>query len=257
MVADALDGFGAAYRKTAAFLAPSENILPELRVAVPKEGSFDLLVIASMIASQSPQLFDLLSSEFTRRVGEILGKVMELKKLLKHQTYNIEVKGDDNLIVNVGGDLHIEMPREVVEIVESGMLDRDLEKVVRPLRRGRIDEAELALDGRVQTVVNSEERQFFELKAADITIRPDELVGSLVSTNKEQKRGTFRMQNGRTVPYHYVGGSDEEFLREFTYKGPVRVTGDIQKDETGKPVHLSIRSVERMQTSLFLDNHSR
>ena len=48
-----------------------------------------------MVAAQNPQLFHLALGEFTRRVGEILGKVIDLKKLLKGQTYNTEVKGDN------------------------------------------------------------------------------------------------------------------------------------------------------------------
>ncbi|MFL6302506.1 MAG: hypothetical protein ACJ72H_03110 [Candidatus Sulfotelmatobacter sp.] len=256
LVADVLDGFSAAYRKTAAFLAPSDETLPQLRVAAPREGSFDLMVVASMVAAQNPQLFHLALGEFTRRVGEILGKVIDLKKLLKGQTYNTEVKGDNNVILNIGGDVHFETSREVFEFIDGGMLDRDLAKIVRPLQKGRIDEAELAVDDEVQTVITSEDRQFFTPGAAtETTVRPDELIGALVSTNKEQKRGTFRMQNGRTVPYHYVGESDEDFLREFSYKGVVRVAGEIKKDENGKPIHLSIRSVQRMQTSLFPDAH--
>src|SRR5205823_6060035 len=101
-----------------------------------------------------------------------------------------------------------------------------------------------------RTTIKSDERKYFNPEPLETTTRSEELIGTLVSTNKEYKRGTFRMQNARTVPYHFVGESDEEFLREFSHKGAVRVVGDVTMDENNHPVHLAIRSVERLQAPI-------
>lgn len=253
LVAEALDGFSGSYRKTAAYLGSSEDI-PELRVSAPKQGSFDLLVLAGMALSQNPtQLAQVAANvwDFAERIFHIVTAVMNLKKHTKGQPYTIQVKGDNNQITVINAEsVELSIPSQALEVFQSRLIDRELEKIVNPLRPNRIDTAELAVEDEVVSVVTSGERKYFLPDASETITKPDDLIGTLVSLNKEHKRGTFKMQGGRTVPYHFVGEDDDKFRLDFSYKGPVRVTGTVDYDAEGTPTHISVTEVERLQTEL-------
>lgn len=252
LAADVLDGFAAGYRKTAAYIG-SPDTIPDLHVATPSRGSIEWWVVAGLtMVSQAPGTLLTIENawEFTKHVAHVVSGIIEVKKLLKGEAkYDVNVSGDNNVVL-VGNKIEVPTTKEIFEVFQARLIDRDLQKIVRPLEGGQINEAELAIEGQTATVVKSEERQYFNPEPLETTTKSEELVGTLVSTNKEYKRGTFRMQNGRTIPYHFVGHSDEEFLREFSYKGEVRVMGDVTTDESGRPVHLAVRSVERLQPTI-------
>ncbi len=250
LVAEALDGFAGAFRKTADFFAPPDYA-PELRVSAPERGSFDIVVLASMALSQDPaQLAKAFVDawDFAERIGRFLVDVMNLKKHAKGQPVNIRVEGEHNQITVINAEnVELIVPREAFEVFRMRAIDRDLDKVVNPLRPGRIDSAELDVEGKPAVVVASEERKYFRPDIAESTTNPDELVGNLVSLNKEYKRGIMKIEGGRSVPYHYVGRDEDTFRQDFSYKGPVRARGTVQYDEDGNPTHLAIEEVERLQ----------
>lgn len=250
LVSEALDGFSGAYRKTAAYFGPDS--IPQLRVSAPKQGSFDLLVIAGVALSQDPANLASMAAhmwDFAENVFHIVTGVINLKKHTKGQPYNLHVKGDGNQITIINADkVELVIPPQVLEVFQAKLIDRDMDKLMAPLRPKRIETAEFVIEDKVETIVTSEERQYFRPDAQETTTKPDELIGTLVSLNKEHKRGSFKMTDGKTVPYHFVGNDEDKFLRlDFSYKGPVRATGTVEYDAEGKPIHIKITDVERLQ----------
>ncbi|MGB8582933.1 MAG: hypothetical protein WCD47_19090 [Candidatus Sulfotelmatobacter sp.] len=71
-----------------------------------------------------------------------------------------------------------------------------------------------------------------------------------MSLSKQTNRGTFEMQNGEHVSYHFAGDDKYKFYTDFSYKGVVRVSGTIEFDANNKPLHIEINSVERLQAEL-------
>lgn len=253
LVAEALEGFSGSYRKTAIYLSGNEDI-PELRVSAPKQGSFDLFVIAAMALTQDPaQLASTAAKiwDFAEHIFHIVSGVMNLKKHVKAQPYTISVKGDNNQVAVINAEkVELLIPPQALEVFQSKLIDRELDRIVDPLRPNRIDKAELSVEDKVTTVVTSDERKYFLPDASDTTTKSDELVGFLISLNKEHKRGTFKMQGGKTVPYHFVGEDDDQFRLDFSYKGPVRVKGVVDYDAEGNPIHVAVAEVERLQGEL-------
>src|SRR5207245_2714084 len=82
------------------------------------------------------------------------------------------------------------------------------------------------------------------------TSKDVQVEGYLVSLNKERNRGTFRLQDGTTVPYEYHGSDPYQFHNEFARKGPVRASCDTEFDQNLRPSRISIRSVEHIQQQL-------
>ena len=80
-----------------------------------------------------------------------------------------------------------------------------------------------------------------------------EIVGTFVSLNKERNRGSFRLKNNRSVPYRYIGENREDFHEIFgIYEGPMRATATAEFNENLEPIHLDIKAVEPLQTTLAL-----
>lgn len=248
-VTEALEGFAGAYTKVGAFLNfPDVN----LRVSTPQRSSFEIAVLASIIAQHHAQFQNIDQAwDWAKRIFNIVKDVMNLKKQTKGQPYKIEVSGDNNVInIITAENVVVPITRETLEIHQKKIIDRDVEKIVEPLRPHRIESAELALGDKVEVTVTAEERKYFQPDIVVFTEKPDEAVGTLLSLSKQTNRGTFEMQNGAHVSYHYAGDDKYKFYTDFSYKGVVRVSGTIEFDANNKPLHIEINSVERLQTEL-------
>jgi hypothetical protein len=246
---EALQGFSGACTKIGAFLNFPDVAL---RVTAPQRGSFELAVIAATLAQHQAQLQSVEQVwNWAKRIFNIIKDVMNLKKQAKGQPYRIEVGGSNNVVnIITAENVLVPISRETLEIHEKKIIERDVERIVEPLRPNRIDSAELALDDEVEVTVTAEERKYFRPEVLVFTEKPDEVVGIILSLSKQTNRGTFEMQNGDHVPYQYVGDDKYRFYADFSYRGAVRVRGTIEYDANNKPVHLQINSVERLQAQL-------
>ncbi len=244
---EALQGFSGAYTKVGAFLnSPDVG----LRVSAPQRGSFEIAVIAATLAQHQAQLQNIEQVwDWAKRIFNIVKDLMNLKKQTKGQPYSIEISGDNNVVnIITAENVVVPITRETLEIHEKKIIDRDVEKIVEPLRPNRIDSAELALDDKVEVTVTAQERKYFQPDIVVFTEKPDEAVGTLLSLSKQTNRGTFEMQNGEHVSYHYAGDDKYKFYTDFSFKGVVRVSSTIEYDANNKPIHIEINSVERLQT---------
>ena len=249
LVVEALEGFSGAYRKAADYISP--DLFPELRVSAPEHGSFHLLVLAAVALGQNPaQLATNVVNfwEHAERIGRLLAEVINIKKHAKGQPVNIHVEGNNNQVVVVNGDnAELKVSPQSYEVYRMRLIDRELDKIVDPLRPGRIDAAELEVEDKTAATVSSEERKYFRPDVSETTEKPEELRGNLVSLNKERNDGTFRAEGGKSVRYHFVGADEDKFRQDFSYKGPVLARGTVQYDNEGNPTHIAIENVERLQ----------
>lgn len=244
---EALQGFAGAYTKIGAFLNSPDIAL---RVSAPRRGSFEIAVIAATIMQQQAQFQQIEHAwDWAKTVFEVIKGIVNLKKQTKGHPYKIEVGGSNNVVNIITAEkVVIPVTRETLEIYQKKFVDRDVEKIVEPLRPKRIVSAELALDENVEVAVSVEERKYFQPDVIVFTEKSDEAIGTLLSLSKQTNRGTFEIQGGSHIPYHFVGDDKYKFYADFSYKGAVRVSGVIEYDANSKPVHIEINSVERLQS---------
>jgi hypothetical protein len=259
-VVTALQGFSGAYSKIASEHTP--QIDHQLRVLGVKTGSFDLRIIAWAILSDPAamvQIFEKLE-KLTHAVQWIFSRIVDviaLKKHAKGRPTTVDVTGDRNTVIVINAEgAKLEVPPEVYDIFASKLLDTDLNRIVNPLRPKRINRLRMKVGDKSTEIpaveIDSSERDFFiaEPKGATTT-QPTEIIGSLVSLNKESNKGTFRLQDGTGVPYRFNGDDAIRFHQEFGRRGQVRARGTATLDDNLRPVEIEINSVERLQGHLF------
>ena len=185
-------------------------------------------------------------------------KLVELKKATKGKPpASVSIDGNNNtvIITTVADNTKIVVPREVYELYQSKALDGDLSKIVAPLAEGKVEAVSLSAHDAsgpiAPVVITSSEKGFFrgeEIAAA--TSKPVELEGRFISLNKESNRGTFKMQNGAKVKYHFSGEDPIKMHSDFAYKGPVRVECIATFDNNLELKGLDIKTVAKLQPDL-------
>lgn len=246
----ALQGFAGAYGKVASAIDPKSE--HEIRVSQINKSSFAVVVEAWIQGHK-----DLLkaSSAAVPIVAGIIIKLIEFKKKNKGREPTLQINGDHNIVLMGEGNTHVVMPIELHKTIQSKSLDSDFEKIVRPLETQKIDRAELTSNDREghieRTEISASEKQYFQAEStATTTSKPTEIIGQMVSLNKESNRGTFRMQNGTSVKYHLVGSDPSPMYHAFAHKGIVRVACTATFDDNLVPQSLEITSIERLQLPL-------
>lgn len=250
-VIDALQGFAGAYGKVASQVDP--NHVHQLKVTAIQQHSFDVLILAGMFAADKLKDLETIS-DAAKFVFRTIADIINLKKHTKGKPYQVSVKGNNNnvLVINADG-AELAVPLAAFAVFKDKLLESDLNKIASPLQERSVDEADLiANEGtpeQIDASIKSSERDFFRPDASTIQIRELELVGTLVSLNKESNRGTFKLTAGN-VPYRYVGEHPEQFHAEFGLRGAVRVLCLAELDENGIIQRIDIISVHRLQPDL-------
>ena len=255
-VAEALQGFSGAFGKIASRVTPDAT--HQLRISAINQSSFEMLISAWISASPSGQLQTLQSATNAAKfVFSLMMDIIRLKKHTKNQPYTVSVKGAGNTVFVISGDNNqLEVPVPAFEIFKEKLIDANLNKIVSPLQAQSIDSAELKAtdeEGNIlEASIGSGERDYFRPDATIETTRETEVIGRLVSLNKENSRGTFKLGNDLSVRYHFIGLDKDSFHSDFAYKGPVRASVMATFDENLVPTHFDIMSVHRLQRELPL-----
>jgi hypothetical protein len=131
--------------------------------------------------------------------------------------------------------------------LQSRELDDDLEKLTRPLEKGRgVDEFKMTAAAKELVRVESKERGFFYANQSIKTTRDGVwLEGTLNSHSKTSNRGTFHIQNGSHVRYHYIGEDEIPLLSAYVHQGLVRVLGRVTYQDE-QPTFIDIREIHPM-----------
>lgn len=257
-VAEALSGLSGAYGKVAYALDPKAT--HQLRLTGIDTHSFDLLVLASMlVGSQGGDTLDNIKTvvDAAKHVIGIVVDVIRAKKHTQGKPFTVSVKGNNNVTVVINADgAELAIPPEAINLLKSKLIDPDLRKISQPLESDRIDAAEISADDGTQpilgTSITSAEKEYFALENAGVTTRETEIIGRLVSLNKERNKGTFRLRNNLSVPYQYIGENREEFHSDFSHAGPVKAKVIAEFNEDLSLIHIDILRVEPLQARLEL-----
>lgn len=244
---DALTGFSGAYNK----IAKTERGLDQghrIRVVGLEKGSAKIIVEVVDWIIKNPNASLALSGVATTVVGGAyialrdLAKVIWARKSTRGQPIsknNITFK--DNLIVM--GDINL--TREQYDVLESGEIDNDLERLTRPLETGRGVHRFKLKTGKEELVeVNADERPFFYgSRRSNRDVRSGVwLEGTLNSHSKRNNRGMFHTLDGVHIRYHYIGEDDNPVLTAYAQDGAVRVMGTVvYRDEM--PTSIEIREI--------------
>jgi hypothetical protein len=144
---------------------------------------------------------------------------------------------------------------EALRLLDERTIDADLKKLIEPLSEGFVDGLDLIAKydngDRDEESIEYAQKGYFANDGA-VDKREITLVGTLVSASKESLRGTFKLQNGTKVPYHYVGEDKMSLHGDYAYNGPLRVTGMGKFDASAVLISIDITNAVRLQERLDL-----
>ena len=255
-----LEGIASAYGRIAA--DTSTGVQHRLRITGVRHGSADILLeIWDVVGKASDHLqdIDVLGRTAIGIVTTIFG-VIKIKKHLKNRPFSNKVSGDNAITIQNSENVNIEMPVHIYNIYKNKLIDNDLGKLVKPLREGHIESAELLVTDRNNKVLSERidisDRAYFEGEELPATsTRKAWLIGKLNSLTKSTESGYINLIDGARVFYAYVGNNPQALHSMFgTYDGPVRVWAVAYLDESLKPIRLEISEIERAQGELFPPN---
>jgi hypothetical protein len=257
-VISALQGLAGAYSKIAAQCDPETE--HQLRVVAIKTSSFELAIGAAVLVVASDPKSQLKTVEIVQKattwIVKTIGLLIEAKRVSKGKPIEIKVDGKHNTVLVIGADNGgtVKLDPDQFKILDSKLTDDDLDRIVAPLKPNGVDRVELTVPNEETPVaaIDSREREYFRKEETIVTTTKEtEIDGNLVSLNKENNRGTFRLIDGRSIPYHYTGSDPFRFHRDFAQQGRVRVSCTASLDQSLNPKRLDITSVEHLQGSLL------
>jgi len=256
---DALVGFSGAYAKVARRFR-SNDVMHRLRVTGLKEGSARILVEAYEWARQNPELAAL---ALTAATGVITGGWAVVKwigETISAKTHmagtsiknNIIANGPVILIQNATGQ-QMPVSKETIELLESGDIDAELDRLTAPLAPERVDEFVLKVANEPVADVKAQDRLYFVHTITSVTTTKDNIWmdGFLNSHSKTNNCGTFHTLDGKHIPYHYTGRDTQPLLRGYSYNGAVKVLCNVKFDGNMNPIFMTIYDVQLVQQIMF------
>ncbi|MEW6015129.1 MAG: hypothetical protein AB1690_07385, partial [Candidatus Zixiibacteriota bacterium] len=177
----------------------------------------------------------------------------------KKQPFSDSIAANNSIVIINSDNVRLEVPLELFELFKSKAIDSNINKMIRPLDKDRIDEAEisaLAPDGTIlQEKITVDERPYFETEEITTTTTQETwLTVKLNSLTKTTNSGYAFLGDGSRIFYRYVGSDPLKLHNLFPYDGPLRVFCIAQMDENLKVNTLDILDLEKLQDSLF-DSH--
>ena len=256
-----LQGFSGAY----ATLAAIEDSDSEFRIHISgvQRGSADIVLEAWKWISDNVDAIE--ATDTVAKAGGgivlyIVKKIFDVAKLKVHVGYGPSKESislENGVVVHNsdGGQTIVNVP--TYNIYKEGLLDRDLERLTRPLEEGRIDSAEFKVRSDHGEVIShritAEDRPHFEIEDLTVTsTRETQLVATRNSLTKSTNCGYLYLQKERRVFYRYLG---EDFTKLHSifgnYDGPVEIRCKANMDDKLEVVSLDIFQIDRMQNELF------
>jgi hypothetical protein len=253
MIVDALTGFSRAYIKLVSY--KNSEYQHEVRIVGIKKGSaiFNLQVFATQEHALAG--IEHASAAAAAIVGAIAG-VIHLTKHLKGK----EGKGKPahgGITVENSENVSIVVSTDIYTIYQEGIIRQDLNRLSAPLKLGEIDNVSLSAGSKgelVEADIQSGERGYFEYETKEVTTTKEiEIIGRIISLNKERNGGSFRLQDGVRIGYHLKSDSPEMMYSHLLHKGLVRVKCMAHLDENLQTTHIDIMHIQNLQPGLFQD----
>jgi hypothetical protein len=260
-----IQGFSSAYGKIAAEVDPRAR--HRLRIVAVRQGSFDLILDVWRILGENVDSLTsagivlggtaAVSTGAVKVTRWIVG-VIKAKRHVGRRPFRERVGADaDTVLITNADGLTIEIPLKVFELFKKAAIDADIAKMVRPLRKGHIDSAEIRAElpsGEpvVSETITADEKPLFDTSEASITSTKDApLIAHLNSLTKTTNSGYLYLVDGTRVFYEYKGDSPARLHEIFSHDGPVRIQAIAHLDDSLKPVKVEITHIERAQMDLF------
>jgi len=256
-----LQGFSGAYATLAAIEDPDSDY--RIHISGVERGSADILLQAWKWVGDNADAIEAAAAITT--VGGsiaffIVRTILDVAKLKVHvgdEPFKESISLENGIVVHNSDGDQVVVNVETFNIYKDGKLDRDLERLTRPLEKGRIDSAEFEVksgDGEVISHrITAEDRPHFEIEDLAVTsTRETQLVAKLNSLTKSTNSGYLYLQNGKRVFYRYLGEDCLNLHAIFgNYDGAVKIRCEARMDDQLEVVSLDVFQIERMQNELF------
>lgn len=252
----ALQGFSGAYGK----IVRHSNLEAKhsLRVMGIKKGSCELLISAQEAVNEDA---DSALGDFGEsgvyEILDTLNSAVSLTRHIKRKEYTYTISGDNNTIsVKNKNGTDMVIPYKVFELYRAGVLADDINKIVSPIKDGKIDSGCIlspkSAGGNLSTEFKYAEKPFFDVDKIEITKTEEiELAGILNSLTKSTNKGRFVFSNGSQVTYFLAMERPEDFYPLFAHKGSVRVKCFAHLDQSLTVIRIDIIDIEKIQLELF------
>jgi len=252
---EALQGFSRAYERISNY----ENFHDAHRVKVVglDLGSTEIVFSILEWAAHNPQQVELVKV-FAASAATVIGSLVTLIKIKKHLRKGgntIQVNGDNNTIVIINSaNEQLSVPKRDYEMNEKKLVDNELSNIVRPLEENRIESVELRDENKRPiegSAIELNERDLFLVSKSSVTTTRDDvwLSGELRSHSKKTDSGLFIQDNGRRIPYKFIGPNPQQFRDEYSYTGQVRVKCRARFDGEMNITRIDVNDVRRVQGS--------
>ncbi|MFC1538895.1 hypothetical protein ACFL6H_05685 [Candidatus Latescibacterota bacterium] len=252
----ALQGFSGSYGK----IVKHSNFESKhaLRVMGIQKGSCELLISAqeSLNQNDTPALGKF-EGNGVYEILELLNSAVNLTKHIKKNEYNYNINSGENTISVTNKDgAEMDVPLRVFELYRSGVLADDINKIVSPIKEGKIDSGYIISpkhDGKeLTTEIFYSEKSYFDVEKIEITKTEEiELTGILNSLTKTTNKGRFILSNGAQITYFLAMEQPEDYYPLFAHKGSVRVKCYAHLDESLTVIRIDIIDIEKIQLELF------
>ena len=254
-----LQGFSGAYAELAKTDDP--NSIHRVKITAVSPGSADIVLevwrilgenagqisVLGVLAPMVPPAFGLVQQ---------LIQVIQVKRHVGNEPFEESISANNKFVIKNSKNVTIEVSQTVHDRFKSGVLDRGLEGITRPLDSDRIDTVELEAisdnGDRISERVFTEERPLFEIEELAVTFtRRTQLIVTFNSLTKSTNGG-FLYFNGKRVSYRYKGDAPQRLYSIFgTQNDPVKVSCEAKMDENLEVLSLDIFEIEPLQPGLF------
>ena len=246
----ALNGFSNAFYR----LAERESHDQRQRIKVNGISRSSANIHLAILEMTGTAVVSPIVGKLTEIVLQKLFSVAKAKKHIQGGTYTteIEVSGDNNRIVIVNGvNAKLPVDRDVLELLEKGTIDSDLDKMAAPLREDSIDAFEIRHVGKDVPDLHLEasDKPYFSRPRRETTItQVVTLVGTMNTISKTNNADVFITDAGRRIRYRFTNEQElSELYRQFAHLGKVRVRCTAKLDDNLEVISIEIDHVEPVE----------
>ena len=168
-----------------------------------------------------------------------------------------EIAADNSIGILNSVNVQVVVSKKTYDLYKSGKINKDLERLTRPLEKGRIESAEFeakSSDGNsLSHRITAEDRPFFEIDDLEIAHTQEiQLEAKLNSLTKSTNSGYLHLPGEKRVFYRYLGNNPSNLHSIFgNYDGTVTIQCKAHMDAKLDVVSLDIFQIERLQKDLF------
>ena len=251
-----LQGFSGAYAKLAKTDDP--NSIHRVKIAAVRSGSADIVLEVWKTVVQNSEQIAAAFSGGAASFGIIskIIQVIQIKRHVKASPFEHSISANNGIAIVNSDNVNFVMQPPVYELFASGLLNRNLDQLTRPLAKDQIDAAEIQANWDNQELrerITVDERPYFEYEdeAFTSTLEMQYLV-HFTSLFKNTNSGHLNIQDGTRVSYRYLGEDPQELHYIFgTHGGSVQVRCKANLGENLRVKSLDILEIVRVQAGLF------